>query len=83
MLRRGLVREPLDSSKWHDLTAGDLDLVPVEFPDDEVIEALVVRGAVISQEPDRLLLADEEAANAVGAVVNTSGIATVSCCPAT
>src|SRR5262249_22563223 len=51
-------------------------LVPVEFPDDETVEALVVRAAVVSQEPKRLLFADDEAQDTVGAVVNARGIAT-------
>jgi len=63
-------------SKRLNLTIRDLHLVPVEFPHDETVEALVVGAAVVSQEPERLLLAHEEAADAVGALVNTSGIPT-------
>ena len=58
-----------------DLTTRDSHLVPVELSHDEAIEALVVGAAVVAQEPERLLLADEEAANAVGAVVDAGGIA--------
>jgi hypothetical protein len=63
-------------SKRPHFTTRDLDLVSGEFPDDEAVEALVVSATVISQEPEGLLLAHNEAAGAVGAVVNTGGIAT-------
>src|SRR5262245_36912183 len=42
---------------------------------EEAVEALVVRAAVVSQEPQRLLFADKEAADAVGTVVHTRGVA--------
>src|SRR5262249_47666247 len=66
--------------RWHlerpDLAARDLHLVPVELSHDEAVEALVVGAAIVAQERERLLLADEEAAHAVGAVVDASGVAT-------
>src|SRR5262245_62649015 len=58
------------------LAARDLHLLPVELSHDEAIEALVVGAAIVAQEPERLLLADEEAAHAVGAVVDAGGVAT-------
>src|SRR6516165_2789799 len=58
-----------------DFTARDLHLVPVELSHDEAIEPLVVGAAVVAQEPERLLLADEEAAHAVGAVMDAGGVA--------
>ena len=54
-------------SERPDLTARDLHLLPVELSHDEAVEALVVGAAMVAQEPERLLLADEEAAHAVGA----------------
>ena len=57
------------------LAARDLHLLPVELSHDEAVEALVVGAAVVTQEPERLLLADEKAADAVGAVVDASGVA--------
>src|SRR5262245_57784907 len=50
-------------------------LPPVELSHDEPVEALVVGAAMGAQEPERLLLADEEAAYAVGAVVDAGGVA--------
>ena len=58
-----------------DLSARDLHPVPVELSHNEAIQALVVGAAVVPQEPQRLLLADEEPANAVGAVVHAGGVA--------
>src|SRR6516165_525493 len=57
------------------LAARDLHLVPVELSHDEAVEALVVGAAIVAQGPERLLLADEEAAHAVGAVVHAGGVA--------
>src|SRR5262245_21920739 len=57
------------------LAARDLHLLPVELSHDEAVEALVVGAAVDAQEPERLLLADEEAAHAVGAAVHAGGVA--------
>jgi len=54
------------------LAARDLHLLPVELSHDEAVEALVVGAAVVTQEPERLLLADEEAEDAVGAVVDAA-----------
>src|SRR5262245_31045439 len=62
-------------SERPDLTARDLHPVPAELSYDEAVEALVLCAAVISQEPQRLLLGDEEAADAVGTVVHTGGVA--------
>src|SRR5262249_56529127 len=65
--------------QWHserpNLAARDLHLVPVELSHDEAVEALVVSAAIVAQEPERLLLADEKAADAVGAVVDAGGVA--------
>src|SRR5262245_22260145 len=58
-----------------DLAVRDPHPVPVELSHDEAVEALVVGAAVVAQEPERLLLADEEAAHAVGAVVDARGVA--------
>src|SRR5262245_51705997 len=57
------------------LAARDLHLLPVELSQDEAVEALVVGAAMVAQEPERLLLADEEAAHAVGAAVHAGGVA--------
>src|SRR5262249_52434331 len=57
------------------LAARDLHLLPVELSHDEAVEALVVGAAMVAQEPERLLLADEEAAHAVGAAVHGGGVA--------
>src|SRR5262245_43039009 len=66
--------------RWHserpDLAARNLHPVPVELSHDEPVEALVVGAAILAQEPERLLLADEKAAHAVGAVVDAGGVTT-------
>src|SRR5262245_59874597 len=62
-------------SERPDLAARDLHLLPVELSHDEAVEALVVGAAMVAQESERLLLADEEAADAVGAVVDAGGVA--------
>src|SRR5262245_52353248 len=63
-------------SETLDLAARDLYPVPAELSYNETVEALVVGAAIVAQQPERLLLADEEAADAVGAVVNASSVAT-------
>jgi hypothetical protein len=62
-------------SERPDLAARDLHLLAVELSHDEAVEALVVGAAIVAQEPERLLLANEEAADAVGAVVDAGGVA--------
>src|SRR5262249_2473615 len=62
-------------SERPDLAPRDLHLLPVELSHDEAVEALVVGAAMVAQESERLLLADEEAADAVGAVVDAGGVA--------
>src|SRR5215469_7715872 len=61
--------------KRTDLTASDSHPLPAELPYDEAVETLVVGAAIIPQEPERLLLADEQAAQTVGAVMDASSIA--------
>ena len=55
-----------------DLTARDLHPIAVELSHDEAVEVLVLSAAMVAQEPERLLFADEEAADAVGAVVDAA-----------
>src|SRR5262249_4214447 len=62
------------SSERPDLAAHDLHLASVEFPHDETVEALIVCATVVAQQPERLLLADEQAPNTVGAIVNAGGV---------
>jgi len=57
----------LPLSQRPDLTVQNLHPIPVELSHDEAIEALVVGAAIVPQQPERLLLADEQAADAVEA----------------
>jgi len=61
--------------KRTDFTASDSHLLPAELPHDEAVETLVVGAAIVPQEPERLLLADKQAADTVGAVMDASSIA--------
>ena len=58
-----------------DFAIDNLYLIPVEFFHNEAIEPLIVGAAIVSQEPESLLLANEKAADAVGTVMNAGGIA--------
>lgn len=72
--RKTYFRAPL--SETLDLTAYDPRPASVELSHDETVETLVVSAAVVLQQPERLLLADEEAADTVGAIMYPSGVAT-------
>ena len=67
-------RDVLRSEKSN-LTAHDPHSIPVELSHNETIEVFVVGAAIVPQEPKRLLFADEEAADAVGAVMDPGGVA--------
>jgi hypothetical protein len=58
-----------------DFAAHDLHPLSIEFSHGKAIKALVISEAIILQEPKCLLFADEETANAIGTVMNASGIA--------
>src|SRR5262249_4433915 len=59
----------------HNLAAGNLNLFPVEFRQDEALEALAVGAAVVAQQADGLLLPDEQALDTVGAVMDARSVA--------
>src|SRR5215472_15882501 len=71
----GYRRRPDRSSERQEFTARDLHSVPIKFSHDEAIETLIVGAAIVPQEPERLLIADEEAANTVGTVMDAGGVA--------
>src|SRR5262245_22170625 len=71
---RSVAFRPPSSLRPH-LTVQDPHPGSVEFSHNEAIEALVVSAAIVSQQPERLLFADEQAADAIGAVVNAGGVA--------
>src|SRR5262245_21382236 len=57
------------------LTVQDPHPGPVELSHGEAFEPLVVGAAIVSQQPERLLFADEQAADAIGAVMHAGGVA--------
>src|SRR5262245_109604 len=62
-------------SETLDLAARDLYPVPAELSYNETVEVLVVSAAIVSEEPECLLLPNEEAMDAVRAVMHAGGVA--------
>jgi len=62
-------------SETLDLAARDLYPVPAELSYNETVEVLVVSAAIVSEEPERLLFPNEEAMDAVRAVMHAGGVA--------
>src|SRR5271165_6636026 len=71
----GTARSVCFQSEKPNLTANDPHSVPVELSHNETIEVFVVGAAIVPQKRKCLLLADEEAADAVGAVMDPRGVA--------
>ena len=62
-------------SERFEFAVHNLYFAPVELSHNEAIEALIVGTAIVTQEPEGLLLADEKAADTVGTIMNAGCIA--------
>src|SRR6516162_2152767 len=75
-LSGSLKRRTGGSSERLELAVHNFYFVPIELSHNEAVEPLIVGAAIVSQEPQGLLFADEKAAHAVGTVMNAGGITT-------